>query len=312
MIERGANRIADMMNAAAAAGIVVPGFNVPYLPMLPAICSALADHDAFALIEVARLEIVKFEAESISAVAAEYRRWADRRTSGLHLDHIPAIDEDGLSVDWQPLIEEGIRRGYDSVMIDGSRLPFEENVEVTSRVVEMAHAAGIAVEAELGAVLGHERGPLPPYEELFANKTGFTDPDAARQFVERTGVDWLSVSVGSVHGAIAGAAKDQTKVRARLDIDHLRKLRAATQIPLVLHGGSGIEQTYIDQAIANGVAKINVGTDIRQPYERALAAGESVAAAQAIVSETVGRLVRDVYHIQGSASRLCDLTGRGS
>jgi len=302
-------KLGEMMKAAASAGIAVPAFNVPYLPMVEAIAEALSKHDAFGLIEVARLELVKFEARSISAVAEQYRRFADPRTSSLHLDHVPVIDEDGLRVDWRPLIAEGIACGCGSVMIDGSRLPLAENIRVTAEVVSMAHPEGVLVEAELGSVLGHESGPLPPYEELFASKAGFTVPDEAREFVEKTGVDWLSVSIGSVHGAISGAAKSQAKVQAKLDIEHLRKLRDAAGVPLVLHGGSGIQQSYIDDAIKNGIVKINIGTDIRQPYERKLAETGRVSEAQAAVSAAVSRLVCDVYHVEGSAARLWNLVG---
>lgn len=299
-----ATRLSKVMRAAASAGIVVPAFNVPYLPMMSAISDAIREHDCFAMIEVARLEIVKFEARGVAEVADEYRRVADPRFCSLHLDHIPVIDEDGQRVDWEPLIAEGLANGYDSVMVDGSRLPFDENVEVTSRVVAMAHQEGALVEAELGSVFGHESGPLPPYEEIFANKIGFTDPGEAREFVEQTGVDWLSVSVGSVHGAIAGAAKDRPKVRAKLDIEHLQALRDATGIPLVLHGGSGIEQRYTEAAARKGLVKINVATDIRQPYERTLAGGGTVAEAQTAVKRAVARLIVDVFRVEGSAPRL--------
>jgi ketose-bisphosphate aldolase len=309
MTKAAESRIAAQVSAAASAGLVVPAFNVPYLPMVAAISQSLVELDAFALIEVARLEIIKFEARGVAEVAAEYRRAADARVCGLHLDHIPAVDEDGHAVDWQVWIEEGIRSGYDSVMIDGSRLPFDENVRITGAVVEMAHAEGVAVEGELGSVLGHEPGPLPPYEELFSRKVGFTDPDAAREFVQRTGVDWLSVAVGSIHGAIAGAAKSRAKPRARLDIEHLRRIRDAARVPLVLHGGSGIGQDCIDQAITSGVAKINIGMDIRQPYERALAAGGTIEEAQAEVTDVVGRIVSRVFHIEGSPPTLHQLTG---
>ncbi|HOK53236.1 MAG TPA: class II fructose-bisphosphate aldolase [Armatimonadota bacterium] len=292
------------MDAAASAGIVVPAFNVPYLPMAEPILNTLAELDAFALMEVARLELTKFESRSLEAVAKEFRKYADPRTASLHLDHVPVIDEDGLLVDWKSLIAEGIALGYSSVMIDGSRLPLGENIEVTAEVVRMAHTEGVLVEAELGSVMGHESGPLPPYNELFESKAGFTRPEEAKEFVEKTGVDWLSVSVGSVHGAISGAAKSQKKVEARLDIEHLRKLWDITGIPLVLHGGSGIQQSYIDEAIKNGIAKINVGTDIRQPYERMLAETGSVKDAQAAVAEKMNQLICDVYRINGSASKL--------
>lgn len=303
------DRLKRIFNAAASAGIAVPAFNVFYPPVVKAIADALKAHDAFGLVEVSRIEIQKFEAKSVTHISQEYFRHADPAIMSLHLDHVPVIDEDDVRVDWEPLIREGLATGYDSVMIDGSRLPFDENVEITRRVVEMSHAEGALVEAELGAVLGHESGPLPPYEELFESKRGFTDPDQAREFVERTGVDWLSVSVGSVHGPISGAAMQQDKVAAKLDIEHLKKLRDATNVPLVLHGGSGVQQSYVEEAIRNGLVKINVGTDVRKPYDAVIAAGGSVQEAQATVVKTIGEIVCNTYRIEGSASRLRILIG---
>ncbi|MDH7601136.1 MAG: class II fructose-bisphosphate aldolase [Armatimonadota bacterium] len=298
------DRLARLVRAAARNGIVIPAFNVFYMPLIKPICDALKAHDTLGMVEISRIEIQKFEVPSISAAAEEYRKYADPKVTALHLDHIPVIDEDGLEVNWHPLIEEGIQSGYDSVMIDASRLPFEENVEITAEVVRMAHTEGVLVEAELGSVLGHETGPLPPYEELFESKAGFTDPEQAREFVKRTNVDWLSVSVGSVHGAIAGAAKNEAKVEARLDIERIRQLRDATGVPLVLHGGSGIRLEYVREAIANGIAKINIATDIRQPYDRVLSSGGSIEEGQKVVFETISDIIVNRYGIQGSASRL--------
>lgn len=303
-------QLKDIMTAAASAGIVVPAFNVPHLPMAEAIATALSKHDTFALMEVARLEIMKFESKSLAAIAEEFNKYADRRVMSLHLDHTPVIDEDGIRVDWKSFIQEGIDLGYNSVMIDGSRLPLEENIAVTAEVVSMAHPHGVLVEAELGAVMGHEAGPLPPYDELFESKAGFTKPEEAKEFVQKTGVDWLSVSVGSVHGAISGAAKSATKIQARLDIEHLKKLRAATGIPLVLHGGSGIQMSYIDDAIKAGIVKINVGTDIRQPYEKTLAETGDIKAAQAAVVAKMDQIISEVYHIDGTATKLHALAGK--
>lgn len=291
------------MSSAAAKGVLVPAFNVPYLPMVEPVCKTLAAHRTFGLVEVARLELVKFEARSLADVESLYRQFCDPGYMTLHLDHTPVIDEDGLTVDWRSLIAEALDLGYDSVMIDGSRLPLDENIAVAAEVAGMAHAKGALVEAELGAVFGHESGPPPPYEELFASKRGFTDPDDAARFVRETGVDWLSVSIGSIHGAITPAAKDKAKIEARLDIEHLRLLRQATGIPLVLHGGSGVKRECVDEAIRNGIAKINIGTDIRQPYERAIAAGEGVEAAQQAVTKAMSRLI-EMYGIENSADRL--------
>lgn len=294
--------------AAYEAGIVIPAFNVPHVPMMSAISDTLAEHDAFGLIEVSLLEIVKFESKSWAAIAKEYERVADPKYTSLHADHTPVIDEDGLLVDWRTTLQEVISLGYSSVMIDGSRLPFYENIEITAEVVKMAHAKGVSVEAELGLVSGHEQGNTTPYEELFANRKGFTDLDEAGEFVKKTGVDWLSIAIGNVHGPIAAAVRNQPKVEAMLDIEHLKKLKAATGIPLVLHGGSGIRQSYIDNAIRNGIAKINVAAAIRKAYEFAFKSGGDTAAGKAAVCDTMRNLIRDVFHIEGSATRLRQLT----
>jgi len=271
--------------------------------MAEAVCDGLKETNAFGMLEVARPDVEKFGAESFAAVAAEYRKWADPDIVSLHLDHIPVIDEDHLPVDWRSLIQEGISAGYHSVMIDGSRLSLKENIRVTAEVVRMAHPAGVLVEAELGAVLGHETGPIPPYEEIFEKKIGFTKPEEAARFVKETGVDLLSVSCGSIHGAISGLAKDQAKIQAKIDIQHLKKLREATGVPLVLHGGSGIQKAYVLEAVKNGITKINIGTEIRQAYEQALAkTNNDVKSGQAAVTEKVKELVLKEYGIQNSAS----------
>ena len=295
-------KITEIMKRAYRTHTVIPAFNAAHLPMVKAIIDALKETGAFALVEAARPDVEKFGARSFREVAEEFKRHADRRFTALHLDHVPVIDEDGRSVDWEKLIRDGMDFGYDSVMIDGSRLPFEENVRITGKVVSIAHGKGVPVEAELGAVLGHEKGPLPDYEELFASGKGFTDVAQAAEFVKRTGVDWLSVAIGNVHGALAEGAKDRKKPEARLDIEHLKKLKTAAGIPLVLHGGSGIQQSFVLEAIRNGIAKVNVGTEIRQVYESALKEKPGdVAYARAMVEKSVAGLVRDYYRCAGSA-----------
>ena len=296
--------VSTIMRCAAQEGLLVPAFNVAHLPMLEVISATLVQLDTFGLVEVARPDVERFGAQSFAAVAAEFRRVGARSHTRLHLDHMPVVDEEGNRVDWQRGIAEALELGYDSVMVDGSRLPLAENIAATRTTVEMAHAAEVPVEAELGAVLGHEAGPLPPYEELFASGRGFTDVEEARRFVAETGLDWLSVAIGNVHGAISGAAKDQKKVEARLHIEHLQALRAATNVPMVLHGGSGIQPSYLLEAIRNGVAKLNIGTEIRQAYERAAGEARDVAAGQAAVAGKIRELVEDVYGIAGSATRL--------
>lgn len=299
----------ELMRNASEAGLAVPAFNIPHLPMMEPVIQALADEDSFGLIETARLEWYKFEAESAAAIAAEFNKYQDLDYVRLHLDHVPVIDEDDLHVDYLPIIQEAIDLGYQSVMIDGSRLSLEDNIEATRQVAELAHQAAIPCEAELGAVLGHEAGPPPPYEELFSSGKGFTDVEEARRFVDETGCDWLSIAAGSIHGAISGALKDQKKVEARLDIEHIKAIRAATGIPLVLHGGSGVQRPYLLEAIRNGMTKVNIGTEIRQAYEQAWRESESISAAQQVCYERTRWLLRDYFGLSGTRDRVFGIQG---
>ncbi|MBN1681392.1 MAG: class II fructose-bisphosphate aldolase [Anaerolineae bacterium] len=281
-------------------GIVIPAFNVPYLPMVEPVIRAIVDQDIFAFIETARLEWYKFEAKSPDAVMDEYKKWCQPGYVRLHLDHVPAIDEDGQQVDYMTIIQHAIELGYDSVMIDGSRLDLDHNIKATCEAVELAHQAGVAIEAELGAVLGHEAGPPPPYDELFASGRGFTRVEEATRFVHETGCDWLSVAIGNIHGAVSGIYKDQKKPEARLDLEHLAALRQATGIPLVLHGGSGINQDYVRAAFKHGIAKVNVGSDIRQAYETALRDSGRIGEARQAVYDRTCWLIRDYYGLAGT------------
>ncbi len=288
---------------AHAMGVALPAFNIAHLPMVEPVIRAVREQRSFALVEVSRIDYMKFGARSQAAVAAEFRKHDDPLHVFLHLDHVPVIDEDDKRIDWRASIAEALGLGYASVMLDGSRLALEENIAAVREAAGMAHAAGAACEAELGAVLGHEAGPLPPYEELFRTGRGFTRVEEATRFVRETGVDWLSVAVGSVHGAVSDALKNQKKVEGRISLDHLAKLQAATGIPLVLHGGSGVRQADVLAAMKKGIAKINVGTEIRQAYEQGLAAGGETRAIEATYERTAS-LIRDYFGIAGIAKEI--------
>jgi fructose-bisphosphate aldolase class II len=150
----------------------------------------------------------------------------------LHLDH-------GLSIE---MVEQSIEAGYTSVMIDGSHLPLFENIALTKKVVEIARKKGIPVEGELGTVTEHLR---------------FTNPEEVPEFVRKTGVDSLAVAIGSSHGH---APKEE------LDLELLFKIRRRTDIPLVLHGASGVSDSDIKGAIQRGIAKINIDTNLREVF----------------------------------------------
>lgn len=321
----------EIVRRAWEAHTAIPSFNIPYPPMMAPVIRALRDTETLGQVTAARVEWLRFEAGGPRVLWEQYQELKDERYVRLHLDHVPVIDESDQHVDYLPIVAEALELGFDSVMVDGSRLSLADNIAATRRVVEMAKVAGkigtdtiffgraaeqskpseensvcpdfsAAVEGELGAVLGHEAGPLPPYEELFASGRGFTDVDEARRFVVETGVDWLSIAAGNIHGAVSGVARHEKKVEARLDVAHLAKLAEATGVPLVLHGGSGIKREYVQEGIRAGIAKINIGTNIRQPYEQGRR--ESVAVAQQSVYETVVQLVTEELQVAGSARTL--------
>ena len=157
----------------------------------------------------------------------------------LHLDHCRTYEE----------CVAAIQAGYSSVMIDGSSLPFEENVALTKKVVDYAHTLGITVEGELGKLVG-EVGDLV----VNIPEAAQTDPAEAKEFVERTGVDCLAVSIGTQHGHYVAAP--------HLNIERLKAIKEVVDVPLVLHGGSGTPIDQVQEAIRNGIRKINVATDV--------------------------------------------------
>ncbi len=295
------------VRAAMQAHTIIPAFNIPYLPMVEPIVKAIVDEDSLAMIQVARLEWEKFESQSLEAVAKEYQKFCKEGYTLLHLDHVPAIDEDQMKVDYLSIIKRALDNGYQSVMVDGSRLPLDENIKTTAEVAAVAKEFGAAVEAELGAVSGHEGSGIGlSYEELFTTKKGFTKPEEAKKFALESGCDWMSVAAGSFHGAIASSTKHLKKPQARLDIDHIATLFEVTgNMPLVLHGGSGIEQDYILRAMENGIAKINVGTEIRQPYEFALEEKPGdIAYAQEKVYERTRWVIKEFLRTTGNHTKL--------
>jgi len=159
----------------------------------------------------------------------------------IHLDHGP----------WDECLE-AIKLGFNSIMYDGAHLPFEENIKTTRRIVEIAHDFGIPVEAELGKI--PDAGESVNWEDYY------TDVAEAQRFVEETGVDYLAISVGIVHGVVPGV-KPQP-----LSITRTRDIRDATGIPLVLHGASGIPEHEVEAAKAAGVHKFNADTDLRHAF----------------------------------------------
>jgi len=293
--------IGQVVKNAFRLGTVIPAFNVPYLPMIKPIIQAVADLDSFALVETARIEWLRFECHSAEAVMQEFAKWDRPGHVRLHLDHIPVIDESGSRVDYSTIVQEAIDLGYHSVMVDGSSLDLAENTRATREVVAQAHAAGIPCEAELGAIL-REGGEAPlSYEDLFKSGAGFTKVEQAALFVAGTGCDWLSVAIGNIHGALSAVVKDKGKTEARLSLELLDRLRQATAIPLVLHGGSGVRREDVLAAIEHGIAKVNIGFEIRSAYEISLreSGGDSAKAQDSVYQRTCW-LISEYFNVAGN------------
>jgi fructose-bisphosphate aldolase class II len=157
----------------------------------------------------------------------------------LHLDHATELD----------LVKTAIDNGFTSVMVDGSSLPFEENVRLTRSAVELAHPHGVSVEGELGHVGGMD------LDATNCDESVLTEPEEVSRFVEETNVDALAVSVGTAHGVY--------KSLPDLSIGRLKELNEASRVPLVLHGGSGTPENQIREAVQNGIAKLNIYADCR-------------------------------------------------
>jgi ketose-bisphosphate aldolase len=165
----------------------------------------------------------------------------------LHLDHGGSYD----------LAARCIEHGYTSVMIDGSKLPFKENCELTRRVVDLAHANGVSVEGELGHVAHNDEVRMGDMAQFY------TRADDASRFVNETDVDALAVAVGTAHGFYKGAI--------HIDFERLREIRAAVpNTPLVLHGGSGVSAELLRAAVSSGICKINFGTELKDAFTRAV------------------------------------------
>lgn len=206
----------------------------------------------------------------------------------LHLDHGTDFEQNVLC----------LRAGFTSLMYDGSERPYEGNVVITKRVVEMAHACGVPVEAELGQVT--RASESPSQEEVEAL---MTDPDQAQEFIARTGADSLAVAVGSIHGM-----KEQS---VSLDIERLEAIRREVRVPLVLHGASGVEDESILEAIGHGICKINVATHLNQAFMRGMREGmrerpEEVDPRRvlSICREEVKGAVREKMRLFGTSGRI--------
>jgi len=234
--------VKELLDKAEKGGYAVGAFNCNNMEIVQAIVAAAEAENAPVIIQASQGAIKYAGLEYIVGlvhVAAENTKMP----VALHLDHGTSFDQ----------VIRCIRYGFTSVMIDGSKYPLEENIALTKKVVEIAKAVGVSTEAELGKIGGTEDDI-----SVLDKDAMMTDPAEAKIFVEQTGVDSLAVAIGTAHG--------QYKFDPELDFDRLAKIRSIVNVPIVLHGSSGVPDKDIEKAISLGVSKVNIDTNIREAF----------------------------------------------
>ncbi|WP_054949665.1 tagatose bisphosphate family class II aldolase [Numidum massiliense] len=236
----------EMLLNAQKGGYAVPAFNIHNLETVQAVVETAVSRRS-PVILAATPGTFAYAGRDYMQAIAEVSATRYAIPIALHLDHHETFEDIKASVDL----------GTKSVMIDASHHPFEENVRLVKQVVDYAHARGATVEAELGRLGGQEDDLV-----VDAKDAAYTDPQAAQEFVARTGIDSLAVAIGTAHGMYQAEPK--------LDFERLAQIKALVDVPLVLHGASGIPVQDVQKCIALGCAKVNISTELKLPFSAAL------------------------------------------
>lgn len=230
----------QMLLDAQKGGYAVGAFNVENMEMVKAVIAAAEALRAPVMLQTTPSTVKYGTLETYFGIVAAEAKKATVPVC-LHLDHGSSFE----------LAVQAIKAGYTSVMIDGSHESFEDNIAVSKKVVDVAKACGIPVEAELGKVGGKE-------DDLEADADTNTDPMEAKEFVERTGVSSLAIAIGTAHGFYAG-----TPV---LDKERVSEIKKVVSVPLVLHGASGLSDDDVRECVQRGMCKVNFATELRVAY----------------------------------------------
>lgn len=246
--------VEDLLRKAQEGDYAVGAFNCNNMEIVQAIVAAAEKENAPVIMQASQGAIKYAGLDYITAMA-KLAAGKAKVPVALHLDHGTSFEQ----------CIQCIRAGFSSVMIDGSKLPLQENIALTRRVLEVARACGVSVEAELGKIGGTEDDISVSERDAL-----FTDPGEADEFVRETGVGSLAVAIGTAHGQYKGVPE--------LDFARLEKIIALVKIPIVLHGSSGVPDEAVRKAISLGVCKVNIDTNIREAF---------VAAARKVLEENL-------------------------
>ncbi len=236
----------QILKDAQAGKYAVGAFNVENMEMVKAVIQAAEELKAPVILQTTPSTVTYGTLPVFFGIVAAEAKKASVPVA-LHLDHGSSFE----------LAVQAIKEGYTSIMIDGSHESFEDNIALTQRVVAVAKPNGIPVEAELGKVGGKE-------DDLEVEVDTNTDPQEAVEFVERTGIDSLAVAIGTAHGFYEG--------EPNLDKDRLQDIQGRVEIPLVLHGASGVSDQDVKDCIERGICKVNFATELRVAFTDAIKA----------------------------------------
>lgn len=282
----------DWLKKAKEEKFAIGAFNVGNLETFKAIAQAAKNKRSPVIIESSPGETEFMGGDNVVDLARNYSE--DLGIPILvNLDHSLTL-EDSL---------KAIEQGFDLIHFDGSKLPYEQNVEILKKVVEAAHAKGLSAEGELDHIGGssevHQGAAVDE-----AAKIPMTEPDKAKQFVAQTGIDIFAAFIGNVHGLYLGSKK-------QLDIERLKQIEQATGVFLSLHGSSGIPEEQVKEAIQNGIVKVNLNTEMRQAFkdsfEKVLRDNPEEYAmykSEGPVIETIQALVEHKIDLFGSANKV--------
>lgn len=236
----------EMLLKAQRENFAVPAFNIHNLETLQVVVETASEMKSSVILAGTPSTIKYAGADYLVSLAEVASKRYDIPIS-IHLDHFESVDE----------IKNYIDVGIKSVMIDASNLNFEDNIEKVKEVVEYAHRYDVTVEAELGQLKGVEDDKVVSEEEAI-----YTNPQSAKEFVERTKIDSLAVAIGTAHGLYRGEPK--------LDFNRLKEIKDLVSIPLVLHGASDVSSELVKKAIKLGICKVNIATDLKIPFASAV------------------------------------------
>ena len=234
--------VTELLLKAEQGKYAVGAFNANNLEIVQAIVQAAELENSPVIMQASQGAINYAGLEYITALV-KIAAYNTRVPVALHLDHGTDFDQ----------VVKCIRSGFTSVMYDGSKLPLDDNIDYTKRVLAMARPIGVSVEAELGKIGGTE-----DQVQVSEKEAMYTDPEEARYFVEQTGVESLAIAIGTAHGQYKGEPK--------LDFDRLTEIKKRVKIPLVLHGSSGVPDESVRKAIELGICKVNIDTNIREIF----------------------------------------------